>query len=54
MFRRLLNIIKGSRVKPLSQIDNIEDLKKYEEWIKNRGCPAGHPGEPGVIKKGGK
>lgn len=54
MFKRLINIIKGSRVKPLSQIDNIKDLEKYEELIKNRGCPVGPEGKPGVIKKGGE
>lgn len=39
---------KCSEIKPLNEIDNLEDLIKYEEWIKSRGCPAGEPGPKGT------
>lgn len=41
----------SSQIKPLSQIETMEELKKHEEWIKQRGCPAGEPGEPGMKDK---
>lgn len=53
MIRRILNKIRFNRIKPLSQIDNIDDLRKYEEWVNKKGCPAGKQGEPGIIIKGG-
>lgn len=48
MFKKFLNFIRGIRVKPLSKIDNLEDLKRYEKWISDRGCPAGPKGKPGI------